>query len=149
MQARRMTFLIVAGVAPGNTRRSSVRSSGGTVSAIITINSLGTATHRRAAMVFPPRTRNGDPALVDVAPLERVEFSDAHPRPGERLDREPPLPRTPSHDRGDGARRWRFEDYALLSRQRDALVDQPPLSRVGRRRLMVDTTSYAQGAESN
>jgi hypothetical protein len=59
----RMMFLIVAGVAPGNTRRSEVRSSCGTVRSISTIRSSGTATQRLAAAVFPPRTLNRDPAV--------------------------------------------------------------------------------------
>jgi hypothetical protein len=57
-QALAMTLPIVFGVAPGNTRRSALRSSGGVVPVISYMTGSGTATHRRAADVFPERARN-------------------------------------------------------------------------------------------
>jgi hypothetical protein len=44
-------------VAPANTRRSGVRSSGATVWASSSMSHSGTVTQRRAAAVFPPRIR--------------------------------------------------------------------------------------------
>jgi hypothetical protein len=48
-----ITLCIAIGVAPWNTRRSPVRSSGGVSAMISAITSCGTATHRRAARVYP------------------------------------------------------------------------------------------------
>jgi hypothetical protein len=119
-----MTLCMAIGVAPGKTRRSPVRSSGGVAAPISAMSVSGTATHLRAARVFPPRTETRA-RVVDVAPLQIVEFADAHPGVSERPHRQSPSRLARLDDRLDMLDSRRLDDRSFLTGKPDVTAARP------------------------